>query len=195
MSAAVTELERVRSALLSLVNGDLGQSNLETTRPKAENADLPDETGQSLPSPAPQSWFEKTRPIHGARVLLVEDNSTNQLVAQEFLAKMGLVVDIAGHGREAIAMVALQQYDIILMDLQMPEMDGFEVTRRIRATGCRLPIIAMTAAVTEQDRQACTAAGMNAPFTKPISAQELSSVLLRWVPSKKVEPGLAVLPK
>ncbi|MEI6413338.1 MAG: PAS domain S-box protein [Pseudomonadota bacterium] len=137
--------------------------------------------------------FEMTRPIHGARLLLVEDNLTNQIVAQGFLKKMGLVADIAQQGLEAVDKVARQDYDAVLMDLQMPEMDGFEASRRIRATprGRNLPIIAMTAAAMQEDRQAAEAVGMNAHVTKPIDARELAATLLKWV---RLGPSLDTSP-
>ncbi|CAK0771745.1 two-component system, sensor histidine kinase and response regulator [Gammaproteobacteria bacterium] len=135
--------------------------------------------------------FEMTRPIHGARLLLVEDNATNQIVAQGFLEKMGLRIEIAHHGREAVDKVAHQDYDAVLMDLQMPEMDGFEASRKIRATarGRNLPIIAMTAAAMQEDKQAAAAAGMNDHLAKPIDALELATALLKWI-----QPGKHPLP-
>ena len=128
--------------------------------------------------------FELSRSIHGARILLVEDNSTNQLVATGFLTKMGLNFDVANHGREAVDKVAANNYHAVLMDLQMPVMDGFEATRLIRSMdkGRNLPILAMTAAAMTQDRQATEKAGMNAHVAKPIDPRILLTALLKWVP-------------
>ncbi|MEI6414781.1 MAG: PAS domain S-box protein, partial [Pseudomonadota bacterium] len=137
--------------------------------------------------PQPESntaeLFEMTQPIHGARLLLVEDNLTNQLVAQGFLERMGLVVEIANQGREAVDKVAHQDYAAVLMDLQMPEMDGFEASRRIRASvrGRDVPIIAMTASAMQEDKQAAEAAGMNDHVAKPINIRALAAALLKWV--------------
>jgi PAS domain S-box-containing protein len=130
--------------------------------------------------------FEMTLPIHGAHILVVEDNTTNQLVARGFLEKMGLIVDIANDGLEAVEKTASHNYDLILMDLQMPNMDGFEATRKIRSmeSGGSLPIIAMTAAVLQKDRDASHAAGMNGHIAKPIHVEELVSTLLIWVPHR-----------
>ncbi|CAK0781563.1 two-component system, sensor histidine kinase and response regulator [Gammaproteobacteria bacterium] len=143
-----------------------------------------------VPKPATDffEWFELTRPIHGARLLLVEDNTTNQIVAKGFLEKMGLAVEMAQNGREAVDKVAHQDYDAVLMDLQMPEMDGFEATRLIRATprGSDLPIIAMTAAAMQEDKQAAEAAGMNDHIAKPIDFQALVVGLLKWVRPRPV---------
>jgi two-component system sensor histidine kinase/response regulator len=127
---------------------------------------------------------DMTGPFHGAHILVVEDNTTNQLVARGFLEKMALVVDIASDGQEALDKIASQDYDLIFMDLQMPRMDGFEATRRIRSMerGHNLPIIAMTAAVMQKDKDASKAAGMNGHIAKPINVEELVSVLMTWLP-------------
>jgi two-component system sensor histidine kinase/response regulator len=140
--------------------------------------------------------FERTQSIHGAHILVVEDNTTNQLVARGFLEKMGLVVDIANDGGEAVVKTASQEYDLVLMDLQMPEMDGFEATRRIRTTdrGRNLPIIAMTAAVMQGDRDATGAAGMNGHIGKPINVNELISTLLTWIPHRFGESAVSLEP-
>ncbi|OYY93186.1 MAG: hypothetical protein B7Y41_12740 [Hydrogenophilales bacterium 28-61-23] len=139
-----------------------------------------------------QDLFELTRPIHGGHVLLVDDNTTNQLVGTGFLAKMGLNFDVANNGQEAVEMVAANHYDVVLMDLQMPVMDGFEATRQIRASakGRGLPILAMTAAAMVQDRQATENAGMNGHLAKPIDTRELANALLKWVPHQ-VQPVLS----
>jgi signal transduction histidine kinase/DNA-binding response OmpR family regulator len=124
--------------------------------------------------------------IQGARVLLVEDNDINQIVASEILTDAGLVVDIAGDGRIAIDMVQAKPYDIVLMDMQMPVMDGLEATIEIRKLGRfdALPIVAMTANAMAPDRQRCLDAGMNDFVSKPIEPDELWRALLRWVGSR-----------
>jgi len=127
--------------------------------------------------------------LRGARVLLVEDNETNRLVAREILHREGVEVDTAEHGREAILKVRAAAYDAVLMDIQMPEMDGLEATRRIRAlaeeTGdarfARLPILAMTAHAMHGDREKSLAAGMDDHVTKPIDPTELFQRLARYV--------------
>jgi len=111
------------------------------------------------------------------RVLLAEDSLVNQKLATGILEKRGHTVAIANHGREALAALAAQAFDVVLMDVQMPEMDGFETTAAIRAeeeeTGTHLPIIAMTAHAMKGDREQCLAAGMDAYVAKPIRAKEL----------------------
>ena len=122
--------------------------------------------------------------IRGARVLLTEDNEINQQVASELLQQAGLVVDVANHGREAIDMLDRQDYDIVLMDIQMPIMDGYAATRHLREDGryADLPILAMTANATTEDREKSLAAGMNAHINKPINPSDLFTALLTWVP-------------
>jgi signal transduction histidine kinase/DNA-binding response OmpR family regulator len=121
--------------------------------------------------------------IHGARVLLVEDNPVNQQVASAFLAMVKLEVEIAENGLEAVERLKRENFDAVLMDMQMPEMDGLTATRLIRAMPqhARLPIIAMTAGAMERDIQDCLAAGMNAHVSKPIDPRQLVRTLLAWI--------------
>jgi signal transduction histidine kinase/DNA-binding response OmpR family regulator len=115
---------------------------------------------------------------HG-HVLLVEDNEVNQLVALGFLESLGYTADVAANGEEAVTRAAGATYDAILMDLQMPVLDGFAATRQIRAAegGRRVPIIAMTASAFEGEREKCLAAGMDDFLTKPVDSTRLASVL------------------
>ncbi len=122
----------------------------------------------------------------GARVLLAEDNEVNQLVASRILKNAGLAVEIANNGLEAVAMVKNNRYDLVLMDIQMPEMDGIAATREIRALPeyRDLPIVAMTAHAMSGDRELSLAAGMNDHVNKPINLQELFSSLAKWLRKK-----------
>ncbi|MBA5604271.1 response regulator [Duganella sp. FT3S] len=126
--------------------------------------------------------------IHGARVLLVEDNEVNQQVAREMLVGAGLQVDIANHGAECLTMLDRQHYDLVLMDMQMPVMNGLQATEAIRADGryADLPIVAMTANVLTEDRERCREAGMNDFVGKPIEPEALWAQLLRWIPARPV---------
>ncbi len=130
-----------------------------------------------------------------ARILLAEDNPTNQQVALSILKKLGLRADAVGNGKEAVEAMRTVPYDIILMDVQMPEMDGFAATRTIRnpKSGVTRPdvtIIAMTAHALEGDRENCLEVGMNDYVSKPITPQALAEVLQRWLPEKtEPEPG------
>lgn len=119
----------------------------------------------------------------GARVLVVEDNPINQEVARELLSGAGLSVDVAGNGRIALDMIDTNRYDLILMDVQMPVMDGLDATRSLRARpdGRSLPILGMTANAFEEDRQACLSAGMNDFVTKPVIPETLYAKLLHWL--------------
>ena len=118
------------------------------------------------------------------RVLLVEDNRINQQVAMAMLEALGAEVDIAGNGVEALSRVELKQYDLLLMDLQMPVMDGYEATRQIRrqSHGRQVPIVAMTANVREEDRRRCLAAGMDDHLAKPVELERLFAVLNHYLP-------------
>jgi PAS domain S-box-containing protein len=120
----------------------------------------------------------------GARVLVVEDNAVNQKVATSLLTKLGVRVDVAGHGREAIEMVTLLPYDLIFMDCQMPEMNGFEASaaiRRLDGEKSRIPIVAMTADVVAGARERCIAAGMNDFVAKPVEVPSLAAALQTWL--------------
>jgi CheY-like chemotaxis protein len=120
-------------------------------------------------------------------LLVVEDNEINQQVARELLEQALFRVDIANHGEEAIQMVNEGQYDCVLMDVQMPVMDGFTATRELRQDERykTLPILAMTANATHEDRQRCEEAGMNDHIAKPIIPKVLFETLLKWVEHKE----------
>ena len=130
-------------------------------------------------------------PIKGARLLVVEDNILNQQVAEELLTAVGFVVDVAENGKVALERVQETVYDAVLMDMQMPEMDGETATREIRKIErfAELPILAMTAGAMETDRQRCFDAGMNDHVAKPIEPDLLFKTLLRWIPSKDRTAG------
>ncbi|MBP8309118.1 MAG: response regulator [Burkholderiaceae bacterium] len=136
----------------------------------------------SPPTPASAARGEASGPgIGGARVLLVEDNRINQEVARTMLQAAGAHVEVASDGAQAIAALARAEFDAVLMDVQMPVMDGLEATRRLRRDPrhASLPIIAMTANALADDREACLAAGMTDYFTKPISMQSLVQTVSR----------------
>jgi len=136
-------------------------------------------------------------------VLLVEDNTVNQQVAQEILRGMGLEADIAGNGREALEAVQSHDYDLVLMDIQMPEMDGYEATRQIRdQLGLwQLPVIAMTAHAMTGERERCLEAGMNEHLPKPIDPARLFATLSRWLkiadttPERPLEDAAVAFPE
>ena len=122
-------------------------------------------------------------PLAGAHVLLVEDNDFNQQVAEGLLALIGIRVTRASNGREALALIETAPFDAILMDLQMPELDGYDATTLIRAKPGfeSVPILAMTAHALVHERDRCIAVGMNDYITKPINPEALTHVLLQWI--------------
>jgi signal transduction histidine kinase/CheY-like chemotaxis protein len=134
----------------------------------------------------------------GGRLLLVEDNFVNQRVAVYMLTKLGHQVDVARHGREAVAKLSQTVYDLVLMDCQMPEMDGFEATRIIREPSSavldhEVPVVAMTANAFPEDRARALASGMNDFLAKPVDRSVLASTLAKWLkPAQKREPRAAV---
>ena len=130
------------------------------------------------------------------RILLAEDNITNQQVAVGILKKLGLNADAVANGAEAVKALETIPYDLVLMDVQMPEMDGLEATRRIRdprsaVLNHKIPIIAMTAHAMQRDRETCLDAGMNDYITKPVRPQVLAEALEKWLPKETTEqtPG------
>jgi CheY-like chemotaxis protein len=116
-------------------------------------------------------------------VLLVEDNPVNQMVARKMLEKIGIESTLAADGQEALNKLEQERFDAVLMDCQMPVMDGFEAARRIREREglSALPVIAMTANVMEGDREKCISAGMNDYIGKPVVEADLKKILARWL--------------
>ncbi|MGH8517007.1 MAG: response regulator, partial [Panacagrimonas sp.] len=137
--------------------------------------------GLPLAGPA-RAETQAARGLQGLSVLLVEDHPINQQIARELLETAGVRVSIAGDGAEALRAVDRHRFDVVLMDMQMPVMDGLEATRRLRMDPrhVRLPVIAMTANAMQQDREACLAAGMNEHVAKPIDVIELFGAIRRW---------------
>ena len=133
----------------------------------------------------------KQLPLH---ILLAEDNAINQKLALLVLERLGYRADVAGNGLEVLDAINRQRYDVVLMDMQMPEMDGLDVTRQIRKAQSdirNIYIIAMTANVMKKDREACFAAGMNDFICKPIKVEELVNALKKFRPNdrKPIEKG------
>ena len=191
----------IASRLLSLMNGKLevesapGAGSTFHFSVKLRIAD--DERAGAVPPVRKESrgarLAERAAAIRGARLLVAEDSPLNQEVAESMLRQMGIRADLAGNGREAVEMAAAGAYDAILMDLQMPEMDGFEATNRIRAStgGREVPIIAVTASALEEDRIAALQAGMNGHVSKPIDFDQLLTMLLRFIPPRQTASALS----
>jgi len=127
----------------------------------------------------------------GARILVAEDNAVNQRLMSKLLAKLGHAVEIAANGRLAVQAVTAENYDVILMDCLMPEMDGFEAAREIRrieSGARRIPIIALTANAMKGDRDRCLEAGMDDYLSKPVDPALLDTTIRRWTAS--AEPAV-----
>jgi two-component system sensor histidine kinase/response regulator len=137
----------------------------------------------------PSTAVERSAELAGRRVLLIEDNEINRDLAGELLEDLGILVTLAGNGREGVDRVAAEAFDLVLMDIQMPVMDGLTATRLIRSNGRfqSLAIIAMTAHAMRGDRERSLLAGMNDHLTKPISPDSLRDVLLRWMPAQAAD--------
>ncbi|WP_030141890.1 response regulator [Pseudomonas fluorescens] len=129
--------------------------------------------------------IEALAPSRRGRVLLVEDNPVNQLVAKGMLVKLGCEVVVAAHGIEALDQLEQQDFDLVLMDCNMPVMDGYEASRQIRRSGrwLNLPIVALTANAMPEERERCRAAGMSDYLSKPFRREELAALLDQWVPT------------
>ena len=178
-----------RAGFSAYLNKPLRQADLRRCIARAVGTRVP--AGET-PAPRP----EPTRPLGGS-VLLAEDNPVNREVALAMLEGLQCQVEVAGNGREAVAAWSRLHPDLVLMDCQMPEIDGFEATAEIRrlehATGSRVPIIALTANAMEGDRERCLAAGMDDYLPKPFSRAELHEVLARWL-GPSAPPGEALTP-
>jgi signal transduction histidine kinase/DNA-binding response OmpR family regulator/HPt (histidine-containing phosphotransfer) domain-containing protein len=157
----------------------------------------------SLPPPIMDDAVDDVtalRPALNLRVLVAEDSPVNQEIARENLMSFGCQVDVAGTGGEALAAFDANDYDVIVMDCQMPEMDGFEAARRIRERHAtkgsrrRVPIIALTAYASAKDRERCVAAGMDDWLTKPFEAEDLYRSIARWT-RKNARIGEPVQPR
>jgi two-component system, sensor histidine kinase and response regulator len=156
-------------------------------------------------SGGPRQWQMETQPMitlnmltqpqavqrFAGHVLLVEDNFVNQKVAVRFLERLGCTVEVASNGAEGVAACQQRRFDIVLMDLQMPVMDGMAATRKIRAweTSGHIPIIALTANAMTGDRELCEAAGMDGYLTKPIEVERLRNILAKFGLEKPVAPA------
>jgi CheY-like chemotaxis protein len=140
-----------------------------------------------LEGPAEEHRVERGSSSDGGRtgrLLLAEDNAINQKVAVAMLSSAGYRVDTVSNGAQAVAAVAVRPYDLILMDCQMPELNGYEATAAIRAgegSGRRIPIIAMTAGAREEDKERCLAEGMDSYLAKPVKKDSLLALVGRFV--------------
>jgi signal transduction histidine kinase/CheY-like chemotaxis protein len=164
---------------------------LQHARPLARNALYQSLRRALQPEPGPEQNLSDNdnKSLRPARILLVEDNPVNQLVAKGILSKLGCEVVVSGNGAEALEQLQLMQFDLILMDCNMPVMDGYEASRQIRQSGRwpQLPIIALTANAMPEERERCRAAGMSDYLAKPFRRAELVSLLEQWLPASQHE--------
>jgi two-component system sensor histidine kinase/response regulator len=132
---------------------------------------------------------ERIARLAGRHILVAEDNEINQIIIREILERAGFVVDMADDGRQALEMALTRPYDLIFMDIQMPEMDGLIATREIRKKNslADLPIVAMTAHAMMGDKEKSLEAGMNDHVTKPIDVTDVYARLIRWIPADRPE--------
>jgi len=168
-----------------------------------ETSSFPEATSDFGTTSLTESVFEPPHPHQEVthKVLVVEDNAVNQIVARKSLEHLGLTVDVANNGRHALERLAVADYDLVFMDCQMPELDGFDATKLIRQGGQgvrnpMVPIVAMTAHALKGDRERCIDAGMDDYMTKPLDQVELRAKVRRWLPrhqqtlvAKPSDPG------
>ena len=154
---------------------------LERVLSEPELSDLGEQTAEE------NRGHEAEAALRGARILVAEDNPVNQEVIKEILGSMGYEFEIASTGEEAVAMFASNPYDLVLMDVQMPELDGLEATRQIRQAeeavggGGRIPIVALTAGAMEGDADKCLRSGMDDYLAKPLDQRKLAQTLEHWL--------------
>jgi CheY-like chemotaxis protein len=164
------------------VESELGKGSRFEVRLPLGMPDSAADTPTRPPAKLPEGGLKGVFRDVPARILVVEDNATNQEVAVAVLNRFGLDVDTVPGGKEALDRISIETYDLILMDVQMPGMDGYEVTRRLRAgeagdAGRSVPIVAMTAHALDHDRDLALQSGMNDYITKPVNPRELARVL------------------
>jgi CheY-like chemotaxis protein len=146
---------------------------------------------KAIPVPFVEAPLVMKTPVNGRgkrRVLLAEDNPTTQSLISILLAQMGLELEVVDNGQAAIDYLATEAVDLVLMDCQMPILDGFKATAHLRAQGLTTPVVALTAYAREEDEDQCLAAGMNDFLSKPFRQNDLKEVLMRWLGAEALSP-------
>ncbi|MCK5348266.1 MAG: response regulator, partial [Desulfobacula sp.] len=189
----------ISKKLVMLMNGDIGVESLEgkgssfwftVTMQRCHKKDKSLQKTKNKKETTRQSLKEKSQ--KDARLLVVEDNIVNQKVISKILQNFGYIAQIASNGKECLAMLSEQDFDIVLMDIQMPEMDGLTATRLVRADNStvlnpEVPIVAMTAHAMAGYREICLEAGMTDYITKPINPKILIEKISQYLPEKSIE--------
>jgi PAS domain S-box-containing protein len=147
--------------------------------------------GAEQPNPSEHAHHPAAEPKEGRRILVAEDNEVNQRIAIRMLEKAGYCAKVVGNGRLAVEEIQRHDYDLVLMDVQMPEMDGFVATQAIRSLNKAVPVIAMTANAMAGDRERCLASGMNDYVSKPVNLTLLRSTIERWLKAEQPEAAAA----
>ena len=192
LSSALAHEHRVQiksTGMLAAFQKPVRQSSLLRTLQKlwTEGAAAPAAKGPEAPAPG-------APPVTPARILIVEDNATNQVLARRMVEKLGHRAEVAANGREALEALFRVAYDLVLMDCQMPEMDGYEATIELRKreqsspSRRHLPVVAMTANAVDGEREHCAAAGMDDYLAKPVKFSDLAAMIQRWLPSESASP-------
>jgi CheY-like chemotaxis protein len=131
-----------------------------------------------------------TSPLRGLRLLLAEDAKDNQILLERILRKRGATVTFADDGEDAVRKALTQNFDLVLMDIQMPKLDGYEATRRLRSLGYPMPIVALTAHAMREEREKCLELGCNEHLPKPIDGETLVQTIVRLTASRFNETAL-----
>lgn len=174
------------------VTSELGKGSCFKIELELDVAEAEDSVAVEIPT---LSAYERVKPVANAQILLVDDSPTNRIVAKGILERMGMQVRCAEDGGSALSALSEATPDLVLLDIHMPDMDGFEVARQVRDGACgqsarEIPIVALTAAAFESDRSAAEDAGMNGFLTKPLNAQDLATVLLNHLMPTNTETDL-----
>ncbi len=192
--------ERISAMGVGVMHKPIKQSSLFDAMTAAFQADAVPmgQAGSTAQGNKAQGKSTRSTEPHGGVILVAEDNAINQRIAAHMLGKLGYEVELVENGAQAVEAVARRRYMLVLMDCQMPEMDGFAATREIRAAEAngqpRTPIVAMTANALQGDREACLAAGMDGYLSKPIVTERLAEELSKWTTRQVVHTGSGSVP-
>jgi CheY-like chemotaxis protein/HPt (histidine-containing phosphotransfer) domain-containing protein len=167
--------------LIGKIHATLRAESPKVERPKAEGEDGRESPSEDGPGKSEYSPGAQLAPS-GLKILLSEDNPVNQQVAMALLERWGHAVTVAANGLEALAALEADRFDMVIMDVQMPEMDGLEATRRIRLDDrfSSIPVVALSAHALQEERDRCTAAGMNDHLSKPFRPEDLQAIVEAW---------------